>query len=93
MNVYEKDPNAVLDYQFDWSDWLADGETIQSHTITVTPGEELTVDSSGVNSGVVRVWLSAGNAKKTYLVACKIVTDNSPTRTDERTILVKCFER
>ena len=54
-NTFSKDPDAVLDYKFDWaastngsgaSDWLADGETISSHTITATTG--LTVDSSSL---------------------------------------------
>lgn len=29
---YIKDPNAVLDYQWDWSAWLPDDDTIASAT-------------------------------------------------------------
>src|SRR5690625_743986 len=28
-----KDPDAILDYGFDWSGWLAAGESIASHEI------------------------------------------------------------
>ena len=91
--IYTKDPDAVLDYAFDWNDssdpWLASGETISSHTITADTG--ITVDSDSESSGVVTVWLSGGTAGQDYDVACKIVT--SASRTDERTITIKCRNR
>jgi hypothetical protein len=83
--IYTKDPDAVLDYAFDWSSWLATGETISSHTITVETG--LTKDSDSESSGVVTVWLSGGTADEEYDVACKIVTNAS--RTDERTMTIR----
>jgi len=99
-----KDPDAILDYKFDWaastngtgsSDWLAAGETISDHTITVTPVtlSPLTVDSSAetdVDTSVT-VWLSGGLAGTEYSVACLIET--SASRTDERTMMIKCEER
>lgn len=33
----DKDPAAILDYQFDWSQWLASCETILTSTWTVDP--------------------------------------------------------
>src|SRR5690625_7788569 len=30
-----KDPDAILDYGFDWSGWLAAGESIASHEIKI----------------------------------------------------------
>ena len=104
QSEWVKDPDAVLDYKFDWkaltnntgsSDWLAAGETIASHTITVTPVtlSPLTVDSSAetdVDTSVT-VWLSGGLAGTEYGVACEIVT--SASRTDERTMRIKCEER
>lgn len=64
-NVKRKDPDAKLDYQFDWraktnghgdSDWLAPSETIISYVITVDAG--LTLLSSSESNGVVVAWLS-----------------------------------
>ena len=84
-----KDPSAVLDYVFDWTEWLASGETIATHTITADTG--ITVDSSTEDDGKVTVWLSGGTAGINYKVACKITT--SAGRTDERTIWIKVTNR
>ncbi len=83
--MFIKDPEAVLDYAFDWSEWLATGETISSYTITVETG--LTNDSDSESSGIVTVWLSGGTADNEYDVACRIVTNAG--RTDERTITIR----
>ena len=87
--IFMKDPDAVLDYGFDWSSWLATGETISSHTITTETG--LTKDSDSESSGVVTVWLSGGTAGNDYDVACKIET--SAGRKDERTITIRVKNR
>ena len=92
-----KDPSAVLDYVFDWTEWLATGETIavDSETgeklITITADTGITVDSSTEDAGKVTVWLSGGTAGINYKVACKITT--SAGRTDERTIWIKVVDR
>jgi len=84
-----KDPSAVLDYVFDWNEWLATGETITDHTITADTG--ITVDSSTESDGKVTVWLSGGTAGQNYKVACKIVTSGG--RTDERTLWIRVVDR
>ena len=84
-----KDPSAVLDYAFDWTEWLATGETITDHTITADTG--ITVDSWTESDGKVIVWLSGGTAGINYKVTCLITT--SAGRTDERTIWIKVVER
>ena len=84
-----KDPSAVLDYVFDWTEWLATVETITDYTITADTG--ITVGSSTELDGKVTVWLSGGTAGINYKVACLITT--SAGRTDERTIWIKVVER
>lgn len=86
---YLKDPSAVLDWVFDWTDWLASGEAITDHTITVDTG--ITNDSSTEDAGKVTVWLSGGTAGENYKVACLIET--SAGRKDERTIWIKVTNR
>lgn len=86
---YLKDPDAVLDYMFDWSDWLASGETIISHTITAETG--IVVDSSTESAGKVTVWLFGGTARTDYRVSCLITT--SAGRTDERSIMIQVEDR
>lgn len=100
MKTFWKDPDAVLDFEFDWAaltngtgsaDWLESGETISTRTVTEDSG--ITVDSDAiVNSatGVV-VWLSGGTAGNSYKVTCHITTSSG--REDDRTILVMCMER
>ena len=84
-----KDPSAVLDYVFDWTEWLATVETITDYTITADTG--ITVDSSTEDAGKVTVWLSGGTAGINYKVACLITT--AAGRTDERTIWIKVTDR
>lgn len=86
---FAKDPDAVLDYAFDWSEWLQTGELISAHTITVETG--LTKDSDSEASGIVIVWLSGGTAGERYLVSCEITT--TLDRTEERSMRISCGER
>ena len=92
-----KDPSAVLDYVFDWTEWLATGETIavDSETgeklITITADTGITVDSSTESDGKVTVWLSGGTAGINYKVACLITT--TAGRTDERTLWIRVVDR
>lgn len=92
-NRFLKDPEAVLDYQFDWSEeWLEGGEPperILTHVITVPPG--MTLDKSEEADGKIAVWLSGGLGGKTYRVECKVTTNRG--RTDERSIFIDVRER
>lgn len=88
-NVFTKDPNAELDYGFDWSDWLADGETISSSSWEVDSG--ITVVSSSASTTRTVVWLSGGTVGETYKATNSIVT--SVGRKDDRTLYVYIEER
>lgn len=92
MAPFYKDPDAVLDFLFDWSDWLQSGESISSYTITVS-GTGLVVDDDSEAGGIVFVWLSAGTPGVVYDVTCNIVTDNATARIDERTMKVRVQQR
>lgn len=91
MATYIKDPDAVLDYKFDWSSWLASGDTISTATVTASSG--LTVDSSSITdtNTTVTAWLSGGTAGTKYAVTCHIVT--AQDREDDRTVSVLVQER
>jgi len=97
---FEKDPNAVLDYKWDWaaltnengtSDWLGSGETISSKTVTADTG--LIVDSSSLTDAntSVTAWLSGGTVGVEYNVVCHITT--SDARQDDRTIRIVVVQR
>lgn len=95
-----KDPDAVLDYLFDFAaltngqedatdDYLESGEVITSIDSVTSSSADLTVDSSDlINSGTsVRVWLSGGVAGVSYTVTCRITT--SLDRTDDRSMIIR----
>lgn len=96
----EKDPDAQLDFMFDWAglehenwsdNWLQEGEIIVSHTVTVPTGINLDSDAPTLDQKAVIVWLSGGTVCESYDVVCQIVTNLS--RTDDRTMRVKVKER
>lgn len=84
-----KDPNATLDYGFDWSEWLATGDTISSSDWTVPAG--LTEVSASNTTTTATVFLSGGTAGSSYDVVNRITTANG--RTDDRTITIRVVSR
>ncbi|MCP5005915.1 MAG: hypothetical protein GY941_18555 [Planctomycetes bacterium] len=78
-----KDPEAVLDYGFDWGDWL-NADTIATSTWVVDTG--LTKDSDSETTTVATVWLSGGTAGRKYKAVNTITTAGG--RTDERILLI-----
>ena len=88
MTNFAKDPDAILDWQFDWGPWLPDGDTIDTHTILA---DGVTVDSSTRDGAKVTVWLSGGDVGKRATVTCRVVTTQG--RTDDRTIIVAIRDR
>lgn len=89
MNL-TKDPNAILDYIFDWSDWLDENETIDSHQILVERGS-VAVDRDERNGAQITVWLSGGNDQDTARVVCRITT--SVGRVDDRSLWLSIANR
>jgi hypothetical protein len=92
----DKDPNAILDYVWDWSAWLAVvGDAIASHTITINDGvaNSLTLNSSTNTAGTVTAWLSGGTVGEKVKVTCRITTSNATPRVDDRSVYIKIRER
>ena len=85
---FVKDPDAVLDYEWDWAAWLGT-DTIASHTVTASAG--LTVDSTEATDTAVTAWLSGGSVGMSYAVTCHVVT--AAGREDDRTVTVTVMER
>lgn len=89
MNTFAKDPDAVLDYQVDWTAWLADGETIASSQMLAGTG--ITVDSVSNTATTATVWLSGGTVGEAYEVTNRITTTQA--RTDDRTMRIVVRQR
>lgn len=85
--TYIQDPNAVLDYQWDWQHWVPQGDDIDTYQVIASPG--LTIVSHSINHHVVTAFLSidAGVPTGATLTAtCRVTTANVPARVDDRSI-------
>lgn len=93
---FEKDPDAILDYHFDWTLWMANGDYITASTFIVTPG---IVPGNGANGAPntaftttnTTVWLIGGSAGQPYRVTNRITTAQG--RSDDRSITIRVQER
>lgn len=86
---FVKDSDAVLDFSWDWTTWLAASETIASYTIVVPTG--ITKASDSRTGAVVTAWLSGGTVGATYRLVCRVTTNQG--RTDDRGITVRVLDR
>ncbi len=89
---------GVLDFTFDWApnrngdttktDWLATGETLTLHVVTVESGLIKVSDGLVLSNSGVSVWVNAKSSDLgTYLITCSIATSNN--REDARTLEVE----
>jgi hypothetical protein len=73
-----KDPDEVLDYQFDWATHrLEAGETISSSTFSKTGS--ITLGATSDASGITTVWISGGTAGEACVVTNQVVTSAGRT--------------
>ena len=81
MNTYTKDPDAVLDYTVDWSDFLG-ADTIATSTWVVQSG--LTIGTGGQaptnDTTSATAWFSGGTLLTAYLVTSRITTVGGRTQ-------------
>lgn len=94
--VIPKDPNAVLDYTWDWTKWLTKiADTIASATIVLGGGATITAAAPTHTTTAVTALLSAGTVPvdpaTLESATCRIVTAGG--RTDDRTIYLQIVER
>lgn len=88
------DPDAILDYRWDWTAWLVDGDTITTAAVTDTTGSTepaIVVSTTTHDDTSVTVWLSGGVAGQLARITCRITTNQG--RTDERTLRLYITDR
>lgn len=91
-----KDPNAVLDYTFDWTAWM---DAIPETTISLAdlsvvgsdPLSNVALQSQTIAGKTVVAWISGGVAGEKITVRCRITTAGG--RIDDRTVYLKIKER
>ena len=89
-DYFTKDPNAVLDYQWDWSPWLPAGDTIATADVTVTAGD-VAINSESNTTTTVTAWISGGTENTPADLTARVVTAQG--RTDDRTIHLTLLHR
>jgi hypothetical protein len=76
----DKDVEAQLIYTFNWSDWLAQGDSINTAEYTVAARRNdptpVTIESQGITDANTDTYveLAGGQSDKAYVVTCKVVT-------------------
>jgi len=80
---FKKDPNAILDFTVDWTDWLA-SDTIVTGTWIIPSG--ITEVSRSNTTKISTVFVSGGTLGLTYSLINRINTSGG--RTDDRTIFI-----
>lgn len=86
---FEHAPNAKLDYGFDWTSWLASGETISTSSWTT---DTLTSSSPQITDNkITSVFVEGGVVGTSYKIVNTVTT--SVGRIDSRTIRLSCKNR
>lgn len=99
MSVNLKDPDAVLDYSEDWTNYLAPGETINTSTWAIEGGDTnppvtTALAISGTPSlvgNIATAFVSGGTKGQVYTLRNRIVTNQG--RTDDRSWAIRVEPR
>jgi len=89
LATFTKQPNDVLDYDVDMTDWFQSIplDEIQSVAVTVTSYQEVTptlvvgptphpaTEQDGANAVRFKVWLGGGTDQTDYVVTCVVLTE------------------
>lgn len=86
---HQKDPDARLDWIFDWNDWLGEGETISTSEFFASVG--IVIDATDETTKTATAWLTGGTAGQVYELTNRITSTDG--RIDDRTITIRCTER
>jgi hypothetical protein len=86
----KKDPNAVLDYTFDWGPYLTPlNDTIQTVTWITSAG--ITKVSQSNTAVTATAFVSGGVLGEKETLTCRITTSGG--RTDDRSVTLQIVER
>jgi len=84
-----KGPDSLIDYGVDWSNWLADSETISISVWIVPTG--LTLESESNTTTASAIFISGGALGEVYTLTNRITTNHG--RTEDRSMLIKCAHK
>lgn len=90
-NQFKKDPDSLMDYSVDWSQWMTSSDSIVNSVWFVAPG--ITVYTTAIDAGthIATVRLLGGTINGHYRVTNRITTANGLTT--DRSIFIRVQER
>lgn len=89
LKKFVQDPDEVLDYTIDWSEWLASGDTIVAATATGPTG--ITVGQTVFTINEVTIWVQGGIAGTSYDIEIHVTTNGG--RQGDRTITIQIKDK
>lgn len=101
--IIVKDPDAILDYLWDWTEWLAGNfdlvgsPTVETDVITsfevfaVGSPAPIEVGTLAQQGGLIVAFLAGGDLGQMHQVTCRVHTAGG--RTDDRSIWLKIRTR
>lgn len=90
MSLDSKDPQSKLDYTIDWSQWLYEGDEIETSDWDVVSGGVSITDKVHSQTATT-VWLEAGTLGEDAQVVNTINTTGG--RIDQRTLTIPISQR
>jgi hypothetical protein len=94
--VIEKDPDSILDYVVDFTDFLTPVEDNIDSVEVVQESGGVSVESTVIDGKIVTAWVSGGEITVAGAYASatfRITTDNTPPRVEDRTLYFDIKER
>lgn len=88
VKSFTKDPDALLDYGLDWTDWLGD-DTLLTSVWVIPAGIAKAAEVTTATTTLI--WLSGGTAGVRYTCTNRVVTVGG--RMDDRSIQINVDER
>lgn len=88
VGSYKQQPSDVLDYAFDYSDFLQVDDSLLSATSSVTPSG-LTVNAPFVSDKQIKFWVSGGTDGVKYKLTITATTAVGRVKQDEAYITIK----
>lgn len=101
IGTFTKDPEAFLDFEFDWTDWLIGADVVVTSswaivdidgTVPAVMEISNTIPYAPSTTGLLtKCWLVSGTAGHRYRLTNTIETDEG--RIDERSAVIRCSDR
>jgi len=90
MDTHIKDPDAILDYGHDWTDFLTEAADTISTSVWAVPTGLTQDQASYIVGNKSIVWLAGGTAGTDYICTCHMVT--AAGREQDYSMKIKCRE-